>query len=167
MTRSIPVRVNQPPRLHQLAVLSTGWATFFHPVPDTPLTNIGAQSNLFSCWPLTFLFSHYFLNLTYLPYLPTYLPIYPPINLTSLLPTYLTTYIPAYLPIYLHAYLSAHPLSYVPLTQCQHSMMDVTIWMYCNKIIHNHFSNIWSLMTIKCYRTLMNLLHRAFMTLVL
>jgi len=62
-----------------------------------------------------------------LPTLPTYLPTYSPIDLTSLLPTYLITYIPAYLPIYLHAYLSAHPPSYVPLTQCQHSMMDITI----------------------------------------
>ncbi len=93
----------------------------------------------------------------YLIYLPTYLPI----NLPSLLPTYLPTYIPAYLPIYLHAFLSTHPPSYLTLTQCQHLTMDITTWKYCNKFIHNHFSNIWSLTMIKCYRTLMKLLHGA------
>jgi hypothetical protein len=27
-------RVNQQPPMHQLVVLSTGWAAFFHSVPD-------------------------------------------------------------------------------------------------------------------------------------
>jgi hypothetical protein len=29
-----PAKVNQQPPMHQLAVLSTGWAAFFHSVPD-------------------------------------------------------------------------------------------------------------------------------------
>jgi hypothetical protein len=43
-------RVNQHPQIHQLAVLSIGWAAFFHPVPDPSLTL--STLNLF--WLLTF-----------------------------------------------------------------------------------------------------------------
>jgi hypothetical protein len=113
-------RVNQPPWLHQLAVPSTGWATVLHRVPHTALTNIGPQSNLFSCWPLTFLFSRYFPNLTFalppsyppdLVTLTTYLPIYQPTFLTTCIlgylhtcllnpSTYMLTYLPAHLPTY-------------------------------------------------------------------
>jgi hypothetical protein len=148
MTRSIPVRVNQPPWLHQLAILSTGWATFFHPVPDTTVNQHWTTVKPFQLPTFDFSFQSLF-SQPDLPTLPTYLP------------TYLPSLLPTYLPIYIPAYISAHPPSYLPLTECQHSMMDITIWRYCTKIIHNHFSNIWSLMTIKCYRTLTKLLHGA------
>jgi hypothetical protein len=35
------VRVNQQPPMHQLAILSSGWAAFFHSTPD------GVHHNLF------------------------------------------------------------------------------------------------------------------------
>jgi hypothetical protein len=121
-------RVNQPPWLHQLAVPSTGWATVLHPVPHTALTNIGAQSNLFSCWPLTFVLSRYFPNLTLPSHLASYLPIYQPTFLTACIPT--------------------HPPSYLPLTQCQHSSMDITIHKYCIELYDLDFIRLHPLSTI-------------------
>ncbi len=37
-------RVNQHPPMHQLAILSIGWAAFFHPTPDPELIDIVPQS---------------------------------------------------------------------------------------------------------------------------
>jgi hypothetical protein len=40
-------RVNQHPPVHQLAILSIGWAAFFHPVPDSLSTQHCTTVNLF------------------------------------------------------------------------------------------------------------------------
>jgi hypothetical protein len=113
-------RVNQPPWLHQLALLSTGWVTFLHPVTDTMVTNIGAESNLFSCWPLIFSYwSLFFQPDLALPptYLPTYLPIYQStffiIYILACLHTYLLTHLPTCLPTYPPTFL---PTTYAMLT---------------------------------------------------
>jgi hypothetical protein len=42
----------EPPWLHQLIVLSIGWAGLFHPALDPQLTNMVPQSTIFGCWPL-------------------------------------------------------------------------------------------------------------------
>jgi hypothetical protein len=50
------VRVNQHPPVHQLAVLSTGWVVFLHPVPDPVLTQ-HCTGQLFwaaDLWPFSF-----------------------------------------------------------------------------------------------------------------
>jgi hypothetical protein len=44
-------RVNQHPPLHQLAILSIGWVTFFHPTPDLALTKIAPHSTILACRP--------------------------------------------------------------------------------------------------------------------
>jgi len=33
--------------MHQLAILSMGWAAFSHPIPDPALTHIAPQSTFF------------------------------------------------------------------------------------------------------------------------
>jgi hypothetical protein len=40
-------RVNQHPPVHQLAILSIGWAAFLHPVPNPVLTQHSTTINLF------------------------------------------------------------------------------------------------------------------------
>jgi hypothetical protein len=51
--------VNQQPPMHQLAVLSTGWADFFHSVPD----GVHHSPFLFGADHCTFYFYFYFLVL--------------------------------------------------------------------------------------------------------
>jgi len=41
--------MNQHPPMHQLVILSMGWAVFLHPVPDPALTNIVSHSTFFGC----------------------------------------------------------------------------------------------------------------------
>jgi len=62
----IPTRVNQPLWLHQLAVLSIGWAGWFVSFSSAslPLTNIVPQSIFFGCWLSTIFFCcHFFPSL--------------------------------------------------------------------------------------------------------
>jgi hypothetical protein len=40
-------RVNQHPLMHQLVVLSKGWATFLHPIPNPMLTQHCTIVNIF------------------------------------------------------------------------------------------------------------------------
>ncbi len=48
-------KVNQQPPMHQLVVLSIGWATFFHSAPD------GVHHNFFFCyWPMYLFFFVFF-----------------------------------------------------------------------------------------------------------
>ncbi len=68
-------RVNQQSPMHQLAVLSTGWATFFHSVPD------GVQHN-----PLPFTADHYIYIIFGLFFIALFL------NLTSHIATLITSY---------------------------------------------------------------------------
>jgi hypothetical protein len=42
-------RMNQHRPMHQLVILSMGWAVFLHPVPDPALTNIVSHSTFFGC----------------------------------------------------------------------------------------------------------------------
>jgi hypothetical protein len=73
-------RVNQPPWLHQLVVLSIGWVFCLHPAPDAQVTNIVPQATFFSCWSLVFFFLALFLS----PDLQTTLPPSYPTNLAIL-----------------------------------------------------------------------------------
>jgi hypothetical protein len=57
----VKAKVNQPPWLYQLAVLSIGWAgwlSFFHSPFYLMLTNIQPQSIFFGWWSLTIFFFH-------------------------------------------------------------------------------------------------------------
>jgi hypothetical protein len=80
-------RVNQHPPLHQLAILSIGWVTLFHPAPHLGLTKIVPHSTILALW--CFLLDGFFLvtpdlhttlPLNYHPTPPTY-----PIDLATLL----------------------------------------------------------------------------------
>jgi len=96
-------RVNQQPPMHQLAVLSTGWAAFFHSAPD------GVHHNPFFFWLLIIVFFYFIwfvtvfspgpdLTHSYLVHFPTLVSITPtlvpyllsPTNIATLLITYLT-----------------------------------------------------------------------------
>jgi len=46
-------KVNQHPPVHQLAVLSMGWAAFFHSVSNPMLTQHCNTVNFLGCWLLT------------------------------------------------------------------------------------------------------------------
>jgi hypothetical protein len=45
--QSVMMKVNQHSPVHQLAILSIGWAAFFHLALDPALTNIVPQSTFF------------------------------------------------------------------------------------------------------------------------
>jgi hypothetical protein len=81
LSRSINwARVNQHPPVHQLAVLSIGWAAFLHSVPGPVLTQHCTTVNLFGLLTFDpFYFLGVFLTLSILPS-----------NLITLVPTYPT-----------------------------------------------------------------------------
>jgi len=112
---------------------------------------------IFPTWPCPPTYLPAYLPPYILAYLPTYLLAYLPTYLPTCLLTHMPTYPPIYLPI--NNFLLTCPPSYLSLMEYQHLSMDITIWRYCNKIIHNHFSNIWNLMTTK-FQTLMKVLHK-------
>jgi len=58
-THTEVARVNQPPWLHQLVILSigcAGWFAYFSLTSLPYITNILPQSIFFGCWPLTIFF---------------------------------------------------------------------------------------------------------------
>jgi hypothetical protein len=57
---SVMTKVNQHSPVHQLAILSIGWAAFFHLALDPALINIVPQSTFFGYWPSTLFWTIFF-----------------------------------------------------------------------------------------------------------